>query len=379
MPDLYLDLTELLTNPIRTGIQRVEVELIKWWPKEVPFRIAKFNPSRGMIVLSEGASDCVRRLFTTADAESDRVIAELKKLTESPDNLALEFDDENTRLVVPELFYDGARIAYYSSLNPRQMKRTFLLVFDLLPLTHPAYFVPMIRPEITCAYFHLIRRATRVAFISKTTKSAFYDRLRRSPDADGPAFYLGSDGLGTRPQSPPPPFPVFSVVGTIEPRKNHAVIFEAFRTFQKRRSDAQLRFYGSMGWCAPQLRDAIASTNGRCGFKWVDSPSDVAMREAIIESTATIYASSAEGFGLPPVESLWLGTPVVAPQHIPSLENLHGAGIVALDSVDEDSLVAAMRTVSKDADNNLLREQARHLDLPTWKSFAREFSQWVQA
>lgn len=49
MADIYLDLTELVRSPIRSGIQRVEGELVRYWPDELPFRIARFDAARGMV------------------------------------------------------------------------------------------------------------------------------------------------------------------------------------------------------------------------------------------------------------------------------------------------------------------------------------------
>ena len=54
----------------------------------------------------------------------------------------------------------------------------------------------------------------------------------------------------------------------------------------------------------------------------------------MLDSWATIYISEAEGFGLPPVESLWLGTPVVASAAIPSLEAIGPAGVHIVEPVN---------------------------------------------
>jgi glycosyltransferase involved in cell wall biosynthesis len=379
LPELTLDLTELLTYPIRTGIQRVEGELVKWWPADATFRIARFDPSRGLVLLPPGASRLLRLLFAATGAEHQRLAGELKDLSAAPANALLDLDSPSTRLLVPEVFYDPRRIAFYTALTPSQTQRVHFLVFDLLPLTHPAFFVPMTQPELTCAYFRLVRMASQVGFISGATRAAFHERLRRSPRAGGPVFYLGSDGLGPRPQPPPPPpaIPAFCVIGTIEPRKHHAAILDAFRAFQQERPDARLSFYGSLGWCTPQFRRTLGAANGRDGFRFEENPSDSAIREGVIGSTATIYASAAEGFGLPPVESLWLGAPVIAPPHIPSLENLGGLGVQPLASLDPDALLAAMRAVSIPSAGALLRDQAARLSLPTWQSFAEEVREWV--
>lgn len=380
MPELYLDLTEWLNYPIRSGIQRVEGELLRWWPAEAPFRIVKFDAARGMVVMPDGAASRLGQLFTATEAEREELVSELRAIAGSPALRALDLSEDQVRLVVPEVFWDQSRTAYYSGLNPRQMERVYFLVFDLLPFTHPFYFGPSVPGEVTGAYFRLLRMATQLGFISRATRTAFHSRLRRSPKADGPVFYLGSDGLGPRPEyAPPGDVLVFSVIGTIDPRKNHIVTLQAFRTFQRERPEARLRFYGSWGTSREQVRAAIASEAGLQGFEMVENPSDAAIREGILESTFTIYPSAGEGFGLPPVESLWLGTPVIAPRYIPSLENLEGRGIVFLDSVDQDSLVAAMRTASLEVVSRELSAQARQLELPTWRSFAEEFSRWVRS
>jgi len=379
MPELYLDLTEWLNYPIRSGIQRVEGELLRWWPAEVPFRIVKFDPARGMVVMPDGAARRLGQLFTATEARREELVSELREIAGSPALRALDLSDEQVRLVVPEVFWDQSRTSYYFGLNPRQMERVYFLVFDLLPFTHPFYFGPSVPGEVTGAYFRLLRMATQLGFISRATRTAFHSRLRRSPKADGPAFYLGSDGLGPRPEyAPPGDVPVFSVIGTIDPRKNHIVTLEAFRRFQQERPDARLRFYGSWGTSREQVRAIIASETGRQGFEMVENPSDASIRAGILESTFTIYPSAGEGFGLPPVESLWLGTPVIAPRYIPSLENLGGRGLIYLDSVDQDALIAAMRTASQELVSRELREQACQLELPTWRSFAEEFSRWVR-
>ena len=60
---IILDVTELIANPIRAGIQRVVRELIRRWPADVPMRVARYDPTEGLVAVPDSAvelvTDCV--------------------------------------------------------------------------------------------------------------------------------------------------------------------------------------------------------------------------------------------------------------------------------------------------------------------------------
>ena len=228
-----------------------------------------------------------------------------------------------------ELFYDPPRVAFFREMPLQEVDRYRFFVHDLMPLIHPEYFPPDAPLDRTFGYFSILRRIPNCGFNSETTQRVFCERLLRLQTKTGKVFRLGSDGLGPKPTPSDARRPLtFCVVGTIEPRKNPNVILEAFEPLLQRFPDMRLTFLGRMGWVDTAFcRRMQAAAQGKMpGVEWLPSPSDTVIRQHVQAARATVYISAAEGFGLPPVESLWLGTPVIASAGMPSLERVGGPG-----------------------------------------------------
>ena len=103
------------------------------------------------------------------------------------------------------------------------------------------------------------------------------------------------------------------------------------------------------------------------------------MAEYVRNARATLSPSSAEGFGLPPVESLWLGTPVVASKHIPSLEQIGSRGVCQVDPLDAAGIRAAVLSLLEPDYYSKKAAEAADLELPVWKGFAEQTAAWVTA
>ena len=106
---------------------------------------------------------------------------------------------------------------------------------------------------------------------------------------------------------------VFLMLGTLEPRKGHAFVLDAFEKRWSRGSRDKLLFVGNLGWKMEQFAERLRTCleRGRLLFHVSDAP-DRAVAEAIRRSCAGIMASTVEGFGLPVVEFMQRGLPVLA-------------------------------------------------------------------
>lgn len=98
---------------------------------------------------------------------------------------------------------------------------------------------------------------------------------------------------------------VWLTVGTIEPRKNHKMILDAFDIIWNSGYGTKLLIIGRIGWKCEQIVERISNhprLNKELFFLW--DLSDIELQYAYMHSEGLIFASFAEGFGLPLVEAM---------------------------------------------------------------------------
>lgn len=368
---LYIDLTEFLLNPITTGIQRIEGELCRYLPQHaaLPIRFWK----GGYAGLPRSLMDAIARYFTDRDPAALQEIRDLS-VAHAATPVAINSPDI---VLVPEVVVDDPRLVFFANLPGAQLRQFRFIVYDLLPITHPEFFPSWVLEM--CRYYRVLRRSTHLAFISEETRSDFYGRFMRTPRQDGIVLPLGSDALGPKAERPLLNRPLtFSVLGTIEPRKNHKLILDAFEPLLRKLNGLTLRFVGRMGWIDDEFAQKVLAlaSDPNSGFQFEERCSDTAIRRLIEESRATIYVSVAEGYGLPPVESLWVGTPVIASRTIPSLNAGITEGVYFLPETTAEHLREAVLQFCNDAYANEKSQEAACVQLPTWQSFTQQVLEW---
>ena len=369
---VHIDITEFLNNPALTGIQRVTAEICRCWPDE-GLRPVKLDRSGTLVELPVELIRAIAACFDDPDGAAIRVVHTLRDRA-----VRRVTADPAMTVLVPELFYDPARVAFFRRMHDRELERFRFIVYDLIPLLYPDYFTSELQHDIICGYFSMMRRVRNCGFISEWTQRTFCQRLLRSPHVTGRVFRLGSDGLGPRPEGAPADRPPhFCVVGAIKRHKNPSIILEAFEPLLWAIDGLRLTFLGKLDWVESGFEERLRSMAARCpGLSWTSNASDTCIRKHVEEARATVFVSAAEGFGLPPVESLWAGTPVIASPNIPSLERAGSQGIEIVDPVNAVNLRAAVTRFLDDRFAAAKAREARALDLPTWRSFTEEVAAW---
>ena len=368
---LYIDVTEFLASLRKTGIERISGEICRHLPPNtaIPVRLH----SGRYVALPPALIGAIGRYFRETGESG---MAEIRRLGAAENGSAIEVSSGDTTLV-PEIFAEE-RAAFFRAMPDQQLQRCRFIVYDLLPFTHPEYFLPDI-PRIMAGYYQIVRRANCCGFISEYTRDTYYGRLKRTNTCGGVVLPLGSDSLGPRAEWPTLNRPLtFTVLGTIEPRKNHALILEAFEPLLQRIDGLRLSFVGKIGCVDTEFAQKVQTlaADRNSGLQFQPAPDDGTIRRCIEESRATIYVSPAEGYGLPPVESLWLGTPVIASTTIPSLKRLGSAGIHYVEPLSAVRLRRAVLAFVDDVYANQKIEETMHLNLPTWNSFTQEVLHW---
>jgi len=377
MAHIFIDLSEFLTSPLRTGIQRVVGEVCRNWPAEVDATIVKIGLDGQLVVVDSKVLPAIVDYFASASGRgaADRIRSLADHADQSGERVHLE---EGDRLLVPEVFYEDKRLTFYENLLCDRAKQAFFIVFDLLPLTHPELFPP-IRGDHVARYFRLIQRAENLGFISGHTRFECCNRLRRDRLRIGPILRLGSDSLVSRGTGQyRGKQPLFVVLGTIEPRKNHTLILDALQD-EMMADDCPFRlaFVGQSGWAPPDLvkRIRVLNQNSK-NFTYLEGLGDDEVGRTISDSWATIAVSSAEGFGLPAVESLWLGVPVISTNSMPSLESIE-LGVERIAELSVTALRFAVQRILDPVYHETKAAEARHAALQTWADFGRQTCRWI--
>jgi len=166
-------------------------------------------------------------------------------------------------------------------------------------------------------------------------------------------------------------------VSTVEPRKNHLRLLDAFCSYKDRnpRSKSRLVLVGNRCAGAEDLAAKVqAVVSKRKDIEWRGVVSDEELHKLYSESIFTVYPSEIEGFGLPIVESLWHGIPCICHQEGVMAEIAKGGGCLTADVCNIESLASAIGKL--DTDKNLrlnLFNQARDREIKTWEQYAQEF------
>jgi SAM-dependent methyltransferase/glycosyltransferase involved in cell wall biosynthesis len=365
MTSLVIDCTELYQNPIRTGIQRVVRELLRHWPHDQSkMRVARFDPDQGLVALPERAI----RILTDDDRDSttmsrDALVNALLRAGQRAAPLPPE-----PRVFIPEVFYDPARCRFYEGRHPA------MLAYDFLPWLHPELFAsPTMVNQMP--YLRLLCAAPQVAYISQHTRREYETRIARRP-ACGPVLPLGADGLRIEHQAWDSNRTGYISLGSLDTRKNQHLIVAAFIRLWESGGKTPLTLIGGafeghkLSWVNEARRFPF--------FRWLDTATDADVATAIRTTRATIYVSEAEGYGLPPVESLAAGVPVIAAAGCPSVAMLTPAGTIRLDTVSPDHIAAAVTSFEDDDMAARLWQEAASVRLTTWQEFAQAAAAWLE-
>jgi glycosyltransferase involved in cell wall biosynthesis len=280
---------------------------------------------------------------------------------------------------VPELFYDPQRCGFYRDRLSHDPRSAAFLLYDFIPWLHPT-LIGVTETAPAMPYLALMRDAERTAFISGRTREDYARRIlrgRKQAEEAGPILALGADGLGLERQDFAPARRLFVALGSVDGRKNQDRIVAAFRLlWQAGEFDFDLALLGRVfAHVDRRFLDAASAELPR--FRHIADANDAEVRGLLRQARATVYASEFEGFGLPPLESLQAGIPVVAVEGLPSLSDLPPHGQIRIAAADPAAIADAVRQLADDAVAESLWRDASQLCLSSWRDFAVAAATWA--
>ncbi|GGF14121.1 glycosyltransferase [Subtercola lobariae] len=374
-----------------SGIQRVVRETVGRW---------KQNHD---VVLVAWTHDH-RALRRLTEAESARI-----RPTSSGDGIVLsstEHDAESSRsarampifvpnggaLIVPELAADSGRAERLLALSRFSGIPTSYIVHDRVPVTSGETTPAPIAAQFPLYLDALAYSGTLAANSASTAREFESWRKtlaasgRTSPniitvplggetvritddehDAAGENLLVGEVTLSlTDP-------PMVLVVGSHEPRKNHLQVLHAARSLWVRGVDFQLVFVGGAGWNSGEFDHlAVSLKSDGHPLTIVKVATDELLSRVYRHAVVSVFTSLHEGFGLPIVESLRAGTPVIT-SAVGSMQELADtySGVVTVDPRSDEALEEVLFGLLTEPDR--LAELTTALDsnvYVTWDEYA---------
>jgi len=281
-----------------------------------------------------------------------------------------------------EPFFCPRRVALFHGLNQRLLRRRYpaevVTVHDVFPVSSPDYSTPQFQERFTEILRHAVRHATRIIAVSHATREQLL-RHTGAAEAQLRVVHHGVDPPQPASQEEKGAFrralgftadePFFLNVGAIQARKNVSNIVLALRQVP----GCRLVLAGGDGFGAQQTH-ALIAREGLSGRVTVLGHAPYAsLRLLYSTATALVFPSLEEGFGLPILEAMSYGLPVIT-SNCSSMPEVGGEAALYVDPRSPEEIAAAMQRVAEDAElaRDLSRKGRERAALFSWERCARE-------
>lgn len=246
--------------------------------------------------------------------------------------------------------------------------RKVVTVHDLAFLEHPEYAVPQLAAYLKKVVPEAVAAADVVAAVSQATRQTLIDYFKTSPEKitiipNGirPSFRRITDPvlLAATRHKFGLKHPLVLGVGTLEPRKNHLGLIKAFHKAQsaaaKKERPAMLALAGGPGWLYDETQQLIAKLKLENKVRFLGRVSELELITLYSMADVFVFPSFYEGFGVPPIEAMACGAPVIT-SNTSSLPEVVGDAALLIDPHNTGELA---RVILQVLENEQLRDELR--------------------
>ncbi len=364
-----IDLEQFASDPYGSGIQRVLQYLAREWPVgeiEADFIFpdrglyALLTPSQAFTILSIPFQEL------PADVDLRQLVKDAISDAEAPRVREADLLSMYTAWLLPEVSYSPVVLQRFRIFNASMI--TVMIGFDALPMTEPRNyrFPPDMAPYVS-DYFRQLACADRVVCISEHAREEMWSALRRPMNLITEVAHPGGDHLEVSAPASADDRVTFVRLGTLEARKMPVEILQAF--MEADLDNSELIFIGGPNSSDESINSAVkAAIDSGAPVKWIQGASDQEVRDHIAAADVFL-AIGTEGYGIPVLEAIALGTPVLYSGIQPASEIMRTAGAVELPGHTHEQLVEMFREYSRAEKVAELWSVINVTAIPQWITF----------
>lgn len=341
---LYVDISELVRHDAATGVQRVTRSILHHLLNRAP---EGYTVTPVYATTNELGYQYARQFIAKFTGQAEDRPDELIETISGDIFLGLDLQHQVTRYQSP----------YLSALRARGVS-VYFVVYDLLPVQFPQFWPSMF--AVHTEWLQVLSRFDGAICISRAVANELkhwatqHVAPRARPFKIG-WFHLGADIDSSVPSKGLPEDgvsvlakmaarPTFLSVGTIEPRKAHHQVLDAFDQLWAQGQDVNLVLVGKAGWLMDDFIKRLENHPERNKrFFWLSGVSDEYLEKIYDTATCLVTASVGEGFGLPLIESAQHGLPIIA-RDIPVFREVAGNCAQYFSGDAPDAVAVAVKT-----------------------------------
>lgn len=399
-PAILLDVSRLISRLGKgpaTGIDRVEAEWLAHLAQGTGAFLLLARIGRRQVLLPASAAPAILRwssgdlsdlpdpgLFDRLRGRRDAVAQAGLALR----RVAIMTDNAGARGIARRVLAMHGPFAAYLNVGHSNLSRPLwqglaglcrvLLLHDTIPLDHPEFTRAGQAEKFRARFSAAMSEADLVVTISEASRNAILhwrDRLRLPRHAPVVIAPIGTRLVTAQPAAVPEGLdlgrPYFVTLGTIEPRKNHALLLDAWEELARRLPPAkmpQLFIIGRRGWENREVFERLDRLPAQGPVRELAGLDDGAVASLIEGSHGLLMPSRAEGFGLPLTEAAARGVVVIC-SPLASARELLGQYAHYLSPDDARAWAGAVSLLAGDLPLRLtplaVPQWHRHFDLVT--------------
>jgi glycosyltransferase involved in cell wall biosynthesis len=322
---------------LRSGIARYVSNLVRHLPE--------VDPEIQLALFSVFWEQHEQRIAAARLPESDRV----KLASMRFPGRVLDFLGKFTPLSVETWASDLELFHFTDYVHPPVKTKTCVCtIFDTSYLRAEPFHTPKNQKQLAAVAASLIERAKIVLTISETSKRDIMEHYELPPERII-VTPLGVDEifLGDHERCAQS-IPYVLMVGTIEPRKNVERTLRAFERVLEKGVEARFVLAGRKGWMCDEVFELLERPRLKDAVHYLGEISDEVLVALLYSSTVLAYPSLWEGFGLPVLEGMATGLPVLTSKR-GALEEVAGDGAHLVDPESEDEIALGLEKMLTDS------------------------------